>query len=230
MKALLIIFLANICLLVAAQREAVKNQPYADLYAYHFGFHIGIHFQNLALFPVIHHGEEEYTTEIPGYIPGLSVGLIADKRLSQWFNLRITPTVHLGSKTFHTKSRSSNRIQQTSVYSGYLQLPVDMKYSSLRINNYRPYLIGGVYGLFDTGGKLKDNIRTGRYDFGLTIGTGCDIYFRRFKLCPELRFCFGLYNVWPDGGKQPPGDIDNTWLKTIEKARARLIVLTFNFE
>ena len=32
-----------------AQRERVKNQPYADMKWFHLGFHVGLHTQDLIL-------------------------------------------------------------------------------------------------------------------------------------------------------------------------------------
>jgi len=32
-------------------------------------------------------------------------------------------------------------------------------------------------------------------DYGVEFGLGCDIYLPYFKLCPELKFCFGLADV-----------------------------------
>ena len=43
----------------------------------------------------------------------------------------------------------------TSVRSNYLTFPLDVKYSAFRVNNYRPYLIGGIYGAFDLGRKKR---------------------------------------------------------------------------
>ena len=34
---------------VMAQKEKVKNQPYADLKWFHLGFHVGLHAQDLIL-------------------------------------------------------------------------------------------------------------------------------------------------------------------------------------
>jgi hypothetical protein len=37
--------------------------------------------------------------------------------------------------------------------------------------------------------KLKNT------DVMLTVGLGCDFYLPFFKLCPEVKFCFGLKNM-----------------------------------
>ena len=62
---------------VMAQKEKVKNQPYADLKWFHLGFHVGLHAQDLILTNtgVATNGETWYA-EIPSYSPGFSVGVI----------------------------------------------------------------------------------------------------------------------------------------------------------
>ena len=82
-----------------AQKEKVKNQPYADLKWFHLGFHVGLHAQDLILTNsgVATNGETWYA-EIPNYSPGFSVGVIGDMYLNPYFNLRFTPTIHFGDK------------------------------------------------------------------------------------------------------------------------------------
>ena len=62
-----------------AQKERVRNQPYADLKWLHLGFHVGIHSQDLLLTHtgVMTNGETWFA-EIPSYSPGFSVGVIGD--------------------------------------------------------------------------------------------------------------------------------------------------------
>ena len=54
-----------------AQRQRPKNQPYADMKRYHFGFHVGMHTQDLIL---THSGVttsdgKMWFAEIPSYSP-----------------------------------------------------------------------------------------------------------------------------------------------------------------
>ena len=59
-----------------AQKERVKNQPYADLKWLHLGFHVGVHAQDLLLTNsgVATESGEIWFAEIPSYSPGFSVG------------------------------------------------------------------------------------------------------------------------------------------------------------
>ena len=105
-----------------------------------------------------------------------------------------------------------------------------MKYSAFRVNNYRPYLIGGIYGAFDLGRKKGNPILLKGTDFGVEFGIGCDIYLPFFKLCPELKFSFGLVDLL----EKDRGDLTDPDLikypNSLSKVTSRMVTLTFNFE
>ena len=138
---------------------------------------------------------ETWFAEIPSYSPGFSVGVIGDMYMNPYFNLRFTPSIHFGDKKFKFREQATGEEFITNVRSSYLNFPLDVKYTALRLNNYRPYLIGGIYGSVDIGRKKGNPILLKSTDFGFEFGLGCDIYLPYFKLCPELKFCFGLVNL-----------------------------------
>ncbi|MDH6358980.1 porin family protein [Parabacteroides sp. PF5-9] len=216
---------------VFAQKERVKNQPYADMKWFHLGFHVGLHAQDLILTNSgVTADGETWFAEIPSYSPGFSVGVIGDMYLNPYFNLRVTPTVHFGEKLVVFREQTTGDRYEANLRSTYLTFPIDIKYSALRLNNYRPYLIGGVYGALDMGRKKGNALLLKGADFGLEVGIGCDIYLPFFKLCPELKFCFGLVDVLQ---KDRSDLIDKELMKytdALSKATSRMVVLTFNFE
>lgn len=215
-----------------AQSEKVKNQPYADLKLFHLGFHLGLHSQDLIL---SHSGfvtedGQRWVAEIPSYSPGFSVGVIGDMYMNQHFNLRFTPTLHFGDKSFVFRDAESDEEYKTNVRSNYLTFPLSVKYSALRLNNYRPYLIGGVYGAIDIGRKKGNPLLLKSVDFGIEVGIGCDIYLPFFKLCPELKFSFGFVDMLE---KDRPDLVDQEMMmytQSLSKATTRMVSLIFNFE
>jgi hypothetical protein len=143
-------------LLVVAQKELPKNQPYADFKMFHLGFHIGIHAQDMILHNTgVDQNGEIFFAEIPSYSPGFSVGVIGDMFMNPYMNLRFTPTLHFGDKRFVFIEQGSGETFSTSVRSSYLTFPLSVKYAALRLNNYRPYVTGGIYGAFDLDGKKE---------------------------------------------------------------------------
>ena len=64
-----------------------------------------------------------------------------------------------------------------------------------------------------------------------TVGMGCDFYMPFFKLCPEVKFCFGLKNVLQ---KNRPDLEDNQemlrFTQSVDKIKNDMVVVTFYFE
>jgi hypothetical protein len=231
-----LIIIAALCSLVAAggraQKQKPRNQPYADMKWYHLGFHIGLHTQDLILANsgIATPGGETWFAEIPAYSPGFSVGVLGDLYLNPYFSLRLSPTVHFGDKQFTFVEQSSKEKFLTSIRSNYLVVPLDVKYAAVRLNNYRPYLIGGVYTAFDIGRKRGNPLLLKGNDYGVEFGFGCDIYLPFFKLCPEIKFCFGLADVLEKDRNDLMSEDDRKYSQALSRATSRMIVFTFNFE
>jgi hypothetical protein len=217
---------------VMAQKERVKNQPYADLKLFHLGFHVGLHTQDLILTNTgaTTSGGDVWFAEIPSYSPGFSVGIIGDMFMNPYFNLRFIPSIHFGDKKIVFKAYESGEEYTTTVRSNYLTLPLEVKYSSFRLNNYRPYLTAGMYGAFDLGRKKGEAILLKGFDYGITVGIGCDIYLPFFKLCPELKFHFGLRDLLETNRADLSMPELGIYTDALSKASSRMIILTFNFE
>lgn len=216
-----------------AQKQKVRNQPYGDQRLYHFGLTVGLNFQDMILDNSGYVGEngEVWFCEIPSYSAGFNVGLIADLYMNQYMNLRFTPTLHFGDKSFNFREQATGELFVNSTKSTYLTFPLDVKFNSMRLNNYRPYFLTGLYGAMDLGVKKDEPILLKSIDYGFQIGFGCDFYLPIVKACPELRFYFGLKDLIE---KDRSNDLtDKTMLKYTEalsKGTSRMIVLTFNFE
>jgi len=215
-----------------AQKQKVKNQPYGDYKLYHFGITVGMNFQDLLLTNTgltTDAGETWYAT-IPNYSPGFTVGLIADLYLNPYMNLRFTPSLSFGEKSFEFVEQKSDARFTTILRSNYLMSPLDLKIRSMRLNNYRPYLITGVYAAMDLGLKKDEPLLLKPMNYGITIGLGCDFYLPIVKIAPEIRFCFGLNNVLE---KKRTDLTDFSLIKysdALAKGISRMIIFTFNFE
>lgn len=215
-----------------AQSQRLQNQPYADQKVFHFGFMVGMHTQDLMLTQSGHVNEngEVWFSEIPHYSPGFSVGLITDLYINNYMNLRAIPTLHLGSKDFVFKEQTSGEEFKTGTRNNYLTLPLQVKFATGRVNNYRPYLVLGGYGSLELSSRKNRPVLLKPYDYGIEVGVGCDFYLPLFKFSPELKFCFSLTDLYE---KNRPDLVDAELMKyalSISKATQRLIVLSFNFE
>jgi len=208
------------------------NQPYVDMRMFHLGFHIGLHTQDLIL---THTGiptpaGSTWFTEIPAYSPGFSVGIIGDMFVNPYLNLRSIPSIHFGDKQFVFREHETGTEYLTAVRSNYLSLPLELKYSAYRLNNYRPYVTAGAYAALDLGRKKGEPLLLKGMDYGLSFGLGCDLYFSFFKLCPELKFFFGLRNLLEKNRSDLTQPELSIYSDALSGGTSRMIVLTFNFE
>ena len=221
---------------LSAQKQKIQNQPYGDQRLYHFGLMVGLNAQDLV---ISNSGFTEITEDgdkktwfcaVPDYKPGLSVGLLADYYLNRFTSLRFAPALHFGDLGFKFREDNTGETFAATIRSNNIMFPLDIKLSSLRSNNYRPYFIVGGYGSFIVGRQLDEAILFKQTDYGFSFGFGCDFYLPIIKICPEIRFCFGLKDMI----EKNRSDLrDQTMLKyteAISKGASRMLVLTFNFE
>ena len=218
--------------------DKILNRPYADLKRVHFGFSVGMHFQDLKF---THNGlvtpvGQQWVAEVPGYDPGFCVNVLADLRLHKYLNLRISPGMYFGSKSVrmidfnHTPGAVATEAVQ-DVKSAYVTVPVDLKISGDRLHNARPYVTGGVMATFDVSKKRSDYLMFNTADVYLTCGIGCDFYLPFFKLNPEVKFCFGLTDILRH--TRPDLDDNPEMMKiteSLQKVKSNMIIFTFYFE
>ncbi len=247
MKRISILFLlALMTVAVIGQERKVQNKPYIDLRPLHFGISIGLNMQDVEFRNV---GPQTIVmpdgTSMPGYVlcdadmwnPGFSVGVVTELRLHQHLSLRVTPTMHFGSKhlvyrNMLEKTESGRPVETTQeLKNTYLSVPVGIKFSAERFNNYRPYLIAGVSPMINLTGKDQDYIQLKRYDVMLEVGLGCDFYLPFFKLIPELKFCYGLVSALDKSHVDELTDINKrVFAQSVSDARTKMFVLTLYFE
>lgn len=218
--------------IVAQSYRKVQNQPDADQKLYHFGLFIGLHTQDMALKNTgnVSQNGEVWFTDIPSYSPGFTVGIMADRYLSQYFNLRISPALHIGEKRYLFREQSSGEKYSITTKNNYISVPLHLKLSGGRIHNARPYFLAGPYVNMSLNNDKDKAIRMKRIDYGLEFGIGCNIYLPLFKLCPELRFTLGLADV-VDSDKSDITDMDiMKYRNALGAGKTRMISLIFNFE
>lgn len=215
-----------------AQTRKAINQPFADQKMYHLGFSIGINGQDMILSHTGYVGEngEAWFAEIPSYTVGFSVGIVGDRYINQYLNLRLAPSLHLGERRFVFREQTSGKENETSLKANYLSIPLLLKFSVPRINNYRPYILAGGYAAMDIGTKKDDLLLFKSMDYGLEFGIGCNIYLPLFKLCPELKFSFGLTDLIDKDRSQLSDKDLLKYTQAMSSGKSRMISLIFNFE
>ncbi len=226
----------------AQDNDKILNRQYADMKKLHFGFSVGMNFQdiNITNNGFISEDGEQWWADVPQHSPGFCVNVLADWRLGKHFNLRVSPGMYFGNKVIQYRNSlgvadevadNTHLRQSQNLKSTYLVLPIDLKISSLRYHNVRPYVTTGIMPVWDLSKASTDQLRVKKQDVMLTVGMGLDVYLPFFKFCPEVKFCFGLRSIFD---KNRPDLQDNPetmrFTNSVDKIQNNMVVLTFNFE
>lgn len=218
-----------------AQTRKVMYRPYIDQRRFHYGFLMGMHMQDIEF---THNGYtdaegNQWFGEGPNYEPGFTVGILGEMYLSKHFALRLIPTMHFGTKNITYRNNNpeaeTKKVYQT-MKSTYLSLPLDVKFSAERFNNYRPYLMAGVNPVFDLTVKKQKEILLKNFDCYLEVGMGCDFYAPWFKCIPEIKFCYGLANIVNRNRNDLLDQNLLIYSNSIVKGHSKMIVFTLYFE
>lgn len=231
---------------MSAQKRVAQHKPYIDLRPLHFGISLGFNMQDAEMSNVgpqvleLPDGstmDSHVQCDVDNWNPGFSVGVLADMRLSQHFSLRVSPAMHFGSKhlvfrNFKELNESGKPVEETQdLKNTYISVPVSLKFSAERYNNYRPYVTAGLNPMLNLSGKDQDYVQLKRSDLMLEVGMGCDFYLPFFKLIPELKFCYSLGDALDKDHIDELRDVNKLpYARSISKISTKMIVLTFYFE
>ena len=245
-RVVVTMMLAVAVLTSMAQERKVQNKPYIDLRPLHFGIQVGLNMQDVEFTNVgpqmLELPEEEPTEQLvlcdaDTWNPGFSVGVVADMRLAQHFALRLSPTMHFGSK--HLVFRNFKDLNDygqprettQDLKNTYISIPIGVKFSAERFNNYRPYIIAGISPMINLSGKDQDYIHLKRYDSMAEVGLGCDYYLPFFKFIPELKFSFSLSDVFDKSHVDELTDATKlSFARCVNGGCSKMVTLTFYFE
>ncbi len=247
MKRLLCLFmLASLgAIVVMGQERTVENRPYTDLRKFHFGILVGTHLQDLEFNNVgpqmisnTDGTQQQYivTADQDRWDDGFNVGVLGELRINRTFQLRVAPAMYFGSRhiSFHnmdTSAPDSMLSRNQTMKTAYFSCAFDLIAASPRFNNHRPYVMMGLNPVINLSGSNDDYLKLKRYDLFLEVGVGCDFYLPFFKIRPELKFMYGLTNCLDANHASQIRDHSMLpYSMSVNKARSKMIVLTFYFE
>ncbi len=229
----LICFLSAGLTELSAQLNNVPiNLPKYDHQRIHFGFTLGLNSSNFRVQKVDDFKEQDsiYSIE-PGAVMGLNLGIISNLRIGNHFDLRFIPALSFAQRNleynFYYPGSSGNLITK-KIESTYLEFPLNLKFKSKRINNYRVYVLaGGRYSIdmvsqAKVQNRDKDIVKLERYDYGYEIGMGFDFYMTYFKFSPEIKMFNGLNNLLVS---------ENTaFARPLKGLKSKIFLISFTFE
>lgn len=215
-----------------AQRYA-QNMPEHDSKAYYFGITFGLNFSSYRVRYTKSFAETDTFKSIqPKFSPGFNLGLMGNLRVTSFLDLRFVPSLSFAEKRMVITMRNSiggdDSVSDRSIESIYMHLPLQMKFKSDRIGNFRFY--GMVGYKFDI--DLAANARSRRrdeflkvkpIDMGYELGAGFEFYYPNFIFSPEIKLSQGLMN---QQFKDPAIPLSNA----IDQINTRMIVISIHLE
>ena len=207
-----IIFISSFILMLTlnanAQLRNELNLMEHDEKPFHFGIHLGfnrshyniLHSQKFLLFDSINVIESVNST-------GINLAWLVNMRLGNHLDIRTFPlnlvfTEKVFQYSLKTPDETRDELPVTTkkIQGITLALPIQLKFSSDRIQNFKAYMMAGgriEYDLAANASKKKteDAITLQKFDYGIEAGMGFHFYFPVFVLTPEIKINYGLRNV-----------------------------------
>ncbi|NTS42830.1 outer membrane beta-barrel protein [Flavisolibacter sp. BT320] len=219
---------------LGASAQRTLNMEEHDQKPYYFGISLGFNrsgfhserHPNFLLQDTIMYVEPVQST-------GFNLGLSATVRLNRHFELRANPQLFFLDRPFQYHLRYPDKMDnalvvQKKVESVIVAAPLQLRFLSDRIGNFRVYMMGGGKLELDLASNAQSRnaenmVRIKRYDYGVEGGIGFKFYYPSFILSPEIKISNGLRNMH---FRTPQLNYSNV----LDRVNSRMIVFTLHLE
>jgi len=217
-------------------RERIENLPNFDNKPIHYGYFIGFNDYDFKF----EYEESYYKYKKLSDIElekssGFNVGLIADLRLHEYINIRLEPGLYASQRKLLYPNQADLPNQEDKIReikSTYIHLPLLIKFSSKRVNNFKPYIVGGISTSLNLSSNQKSNddnlnnvFRLKSTTLNYEAGFGIDFYLPYFKFSPSIRGVFSIDNeIIQDNDPESP------WTSNVKKLFSRGVLINLTFE
>lgn len=163
---------------------------------------------------------------------GFNVGLVGDMKLTKHLNLRLEPGISFSNRNliFPGFSDEADFLRETK--STYIHIPLLLKMSTKRLNNFKPFIMVGASTSINMSSNEEnpdDNsngqFRMKKNTFYYELGFGVDIYLYYFKFSPSIRGVFAMSDEL-----QPDVDPNSPWTGNIHSMKTRGVFINFTFQ
>jgi len=204
-----------------------------DSKPYYFGITLGA---NMARFQTELHPrfllyDSVFVAE-PANSGGMTLGLHATARISNRFQARFNPQLMFIERNIVYKLKYPDSDGQTDVTkkveSVTISFPVQIKFQSDRIGNFRVYMMAGIKGEIDLASnarakRAEDLVKISKFDYGPELGLGFNFFFPSFILSPEIKISNGLNNIHSR-------DENLKFSNVFDKIFSRMVVISIHIE
>ncbi len=227
---LLILLICNSASAQMFSKEKIKNQENFDKQVLTWGYFLG--FNNYD-FKFDYKASQAFEKDIVVESSiGFNVGLVGDLRINDYFNLRFEPGLYISKRNLQYDFATTNPNQLLrEVNSTYIHFPLLIKASTKRINNFKPFVVGGLSTALNLSSNQDgdDNslgdFRTKKGMFFYEVGFGIDFYLEWFKFTPSIRGVFAINDELVRDN-----DPNSPWTGNIDSMKTRGVFVNFTFQ
>jgi hypothetical protein len=215
-------------------REKVRNQENFDKSFLSWGYFLGFNSYDFNF-----DYEQDKKDILIDKSAGFSVGLIGNLRINDYLDLRLEPGLYI-TKRFLNYDPSyfagipdiNDSDLEREVRSTYIHIPLLLKVSTKRLNNFKPFIVGGIstaLNLSSNQDNPDDNsvgqFRSKKNVYFYEIGFGIDFYLYWFKFSPSIRGVFALND-------ELVRDVDpnSPWTSNVTSMKTRGVFINFTFQ
>lgn len=236
MKKLIIVFAVLLCCNASYgqlfTKKRVINLENMDKKILSFGYFLGFNNYDFKF-----KYEEDLDDILVDATTGFQVGLTGDLRINNHLNLRFEPGVYFTTRNLQydesyfdgQEFNPSDLIRETT--STYIHLPLLLKFSTNRINNFRPFIVGGLSTAINLASNEENPDDNSAGQFRMTssnyfyeIGFGIDLYLLYFKFTPSIRGVFAINDELVRDA-----DPNSPWTGNIASMQSRGVFINFTF-
>ena len=165
---------------------------------------------------------------------GFNVGLVGDVKINNYINLRLEPGISFVTRTlnFEDPSFTMPGDFEREVTSTYINVPLLVKLSTKRLNNWKPFVVGGASwsrNLSSNEDNPNDNsagqFRQVTNVFNYELGFGIDFYLYYFKFTPSIRGVFAINDELV-----PDLDSNSPYTGNVSSMLSRGVFINFTFQ
>lgn len=163
---------------------------------------------------------------------GFALGLLATARLTNRFEARFNPQLMFTDRAIQYQMRFTDvgqgLVVDKKVESVIVSFPLQVKFRSDRIGNFRVYMLGGGKLDYDLASnaqarKAEDMIKIGKIDYGVEGGIGFNFYMKSFIFSPEIKISNGLGNLHSRDERLKYSNV-------LDRIQSRMIVFSIHLE
>lgn len=237
-KSIKKIVLATVLLLyglgLAGQREVPVNGPWEDEKFFNAGYSLGFNVMTFKINP-----SDQFTAVDSLYpsgvsvFPGINIHLALNFRINQFFDIRLLPGISFGQRNLNFSSSSAvdTVFSPQKIESSFIEVPLLVRYG-WRMQNIKPYIIGGVSYRYDFYAQERYRIerpvylRLNKPDIYYEAGAGVGFYMKSVRLSLEIKMSNGIQDVLA----HDPHPEYPEYTNSIASLKSRMWVFSLHFE